>query len=78
MERTVVNSSSVAALGHDPQTNRLSVEFRSGHVYEYADVPPSLYHELMAAPSIGRAVQQRIVGAGFRHTKIDRAPDGVA
>lgn len=50
---TPVNSSNIDSIGYDDPTNRLWVLFRSGKLYQYADVPSKVYHQLMAAESHG-------------------------
>lgn len=52
MQRRPVTSSNVAALGWEEDT--LEVEFVSGHVYQYHDVPESEYQALLGADSIGK------------------------
>jgi KTSC domain len=54
MRRHPLDSSSLASVGYDPRRRRLEVEFRTGHVYDYFDVPPSVYDEFCQAPSAGR------------------------
>jgi KTSC domain len=54
LERHPLDSSSLASVGYDPERHRLQIEFRTGHVYEYQDVPSSVYRELLDAPSAGR------------------------
>lgn len=54
MERTAVKSTSIKSVGHDPATNTLEVEFSSGKVYRYANVPAEKHAELLAAESIGK------------------------
>lgn len=41
-----VVSTNVRAVGYDDETHRLRVAFRSGGVYDYLNVAPSLYFEL--------------------------------
>ena len=48
-----VSSSNLAAVGYDPPTETLRVEFLNGSLYEYKAVPQGVYDELMAAPSHG-------------------------
>ena len=76
MELQPVNSSALEAIGHDPATNQLRVRFKSGHEYVYDDVPASVHEELLAAKSIGRVFQQRVVAGGFKHTKVSGNGDG--
>ena len=54
MERTPVDSSSIASVGHDPATDTLHVEFKSSSkVYAYPGVSAEDHQALMNAPSIG-------------------------
>lgn len=50
----------MAAVGYDPDTNELEIEFAGGDVYRYSMVPASVHRELMAAPSIGAFVNREI------------------
>jgi hypothetical protein len=52
--RTPVESKSVASIGYDPTTRSLDVQYKSSStVYRYADVPSSVYAELMSFQSKG-------------------------
>jgi hypothetical protein len=54
MERQPVTSSLIRSVGYDLASSILEVEFAdSGRVYEYFDVPLSVYEELISAESIG-------------------------
>src|ERR1700722_3845731 len=54
MNRTAVDSTTLASAGYDIATNVLELEFRSGALYHYLSVPLSLYRDLLAADSKGR------------------------
>ena len=54
MKRQVVSSTNIAAVGYDPATQTLEVEFHGGRVYQYYDVPKRIFDELMRAPSTGK------------------------
>jgi hypothetical protein len=54
MQRRSVTSSNVASVGWEEET--LEVEFVSGHVYLYHEVPEGEYQALLGADSIGRAL----------------------
>ena len=56
MERTPVESSSVASVGYDRVTCELEIEFLNGRIYRYLQVPPAAYRLLVQAPSIGEYV----------------------
>ena len=53
MIRTPVESSSIRAVGYEPDTETLEIEFASGAVYNYAGVTQFAYDKLMAAESKG-------------------------
>lgn len=54
VSRTLVESSSLASVGYEPESQVLEVEFRHGGVYQYFDVPASTHSSLLGAKSIGR------------------------
>lgn len=51
MYRQSVNSSNIRSIGYD--NGILEVEFNSGGIYRYSNVPESIYQNLMSASSIG-------------------------
>ena len=53
MRMTFVESSLIQAVGYDAERRLLEIAFTSGRVYWYADVPPEVYQNLMAAESKG-------------------------
>ena len=62
MLRRPVSSTTVADIGYDAETSTLEVGFRSGGVYEYYAVPPSIASALVNAPSVGRYLAAHIKG----------------
>ncbi|MFD5214977.1 KTSC domain-containing protein [Microbacterium sp. NPDC058345] len=60
MKRDEVSSSALTSVGYDPAHAVLEIEFRSGDVYRYYAVPPSVHSALMHAPSLGTYFQRRI------------------
>ncbi|OGX14377.1 MAG: hypothetical protein A2351_01965 [Omnitrophica bacterium RIFOXYB12_FULL_50_7] len=60
MDMKPVRSRDLALVGYDVATSILEVVFRAGGVYRYQGVPESVYHELMAASSIGTFFQKNI------------------
>ena len=60
MERRFVFSSNIRSIGFDRGAQVLEIEFFSGGIYQYRDVPESVYDELMLAPSKGKFYQHRI------------------
>jgi hypothetical protein len=51
--RISLDSSTLASVLYLPSHRQLELEFRSGEIYRYLDVPPQAYRELLAAPSKG-------------------------
>lgn len=60
MERQYVESSNVRSIGYDENLCILEVEFHSGLVYQYYDVPSYVYYEFMTADSKGGFLHQNI------------------
>jgi hypothetical protein len=60
MDRIPVSSSNLAAIGYDPNTETLEVEFKNSHVYEYKNVPQVVYDGLMSATSHGAYFNREI------------------
>ena len=60
MQRTRVSSSVISSVGYDERQSVLEVEFQSGAVYDYFDVPPKVYRDLLKASSKGSFVSRRI------------------
>jgi hypothetical protein len=69
MRREPVRSSAIGAVGFDPQSRTLEVEFINGRVYRYFDVPEFLHRGFMVAQSKGTYFNTRI-DARFRHEEV--------
>ncbi len=69
MERTPVSSTNIRAIGYDPNSQILEVEFNSGLVYQYMDVPQGVYEAMMAADSKGTYLNSNIKGR-YSYTKL--------
>jgi hypothetical protein len=52
--RTAVESSCLASVGYQMETEMLEIEFRSGAVYQYFRVPFEIYRGFIDAESKGR------------------------
>jgi hypothetical protein len=50
MERIPVSSSNLNSVGYEPKTSELEIEFNTGSIYVYDNVPASAYHQLMNPP----------------------------
>jgi len=54
MNRENVQSSMIASFGYEADNSTLEVEFNSGAVWQYFDVPESTYYEMKSADSCGK------------------------
>ncbi|MBI4825314.1 MAG: KTSC domain-containing protein [Nitrospirae bacterium] len=70
MNRTAVSSSNLASVGYDPESMVLEIEFHSGGIYQYSNVPESKYEGLMKAGSHGTYFDTYIKKGGYRFKKI--------
>lgn len=79
----VIASRAIAAVGYDDQRQLMRVHFHNGSIYEYADVPKSVFGEFLRADSAGQyfssLVQSqfasRLVGSGGHAGTRARARD---
>lgn len=55
-----VESSTIAAMGHDETHNVMTVQFKNGSLYEYQNVDKSTYGVILNAPSVGKAFDAEI------------------
>jgi len=69
MEMLQVNSSNIVAIGYDPNSAVLCIEFKDRSAYEYFDVPQYDYDGLMLASSHGTYANQNIYKK-YRQNKI--------
>lgn len=71
MKRVVVNSSSLRALGYDPEQQVLEVQFSSGALYRYEAVPPEAVQALLEAGSLGRHFNQVFKPQHYRYRRVE-------
>ena len=62
MNRTTVESTTLAAVGYDEAQRALELEFRSGAIYRYFDVPVDVHEQLLGAASRGNYFNRIIRG----------------
>lgn len=60
MQMHPVRSSNVAAIGHDPDSQILTVQFHSGRSYRYANVSEEVFEQFLDAESKGRFFNEHI------------------
>lgn len=69
MSLTPVKSSNIKAVGYDPQSRALTVEFHSGAQHRYDDVPPEHHQGLIEADSVGKYFHANVRSA-FKSTPL--------
>lgn len=62
MDRQSAASSNLAEVGYDSDLETLEVQFKSGGIYQYFNVPAFMYERLMSADSLGRFFNAEIKG----------------
>lgn len=68
MNMVPVSSSNLVAVGYDKANKILRVQFNSG-IYDYYDVPESIYDGLLSAQSKGQ-YHSSFIKHSFRYSKI--------
>ncbi|MGX7953072.1 KTSC domain-containing protein [Tsuneonella sp. HG249] len=56
------SSSAIERIAYNPASRDLSVWFRSGRRYVYADVPPQIYRALCDSDSAGTFINKSVKG----------------
>jgi hypothetical protein len=69
VQRVPVTSRSLRSVGYDPDQRRLELEFRSGKVYEYDEVPAPVHEWLMRVPNKGGFVT-RLITPTYRYREL--------
>lgn len=60
MQRTLVESTTVASVGYEPEVSTLEIEFRTGAAYQYFAVPRHIFDGLLGAQSKGAFFNEHI------------------
>ena len=60
MRTRPVDSSVILSVGYDQARHVLKVRFRNGRTYYYLAVPGNVYRSLIAAPSMGKYLNEVI------------------
>ena len=55
-------SSNINRFGYDASNQILTVEFKSGGMYQYFDVPQGVFDQMKSSPSTGQYLAQSIKG----------------
>jgi KTSC domain len=77
MRRRGVESTTVRSVGYQRRSRVLEIEFQSGAVYQYIDVPATVYEEFCKAESKGKYFNDEIRDAyAFVRVQRGRAAGG--
>ena len=60
MTRDNVSSSNISSIGYDPKNEVLEVAFLDGSIYQYLEVPESVYKSMMKSPSKGKYLHNNL------------------
>lgn len=71
MKRLKVDSSMISSLGHDARTSILEIEFNTGAIWQYHEVPRRVFTELKKCDSVGRYFRENVQGM-YHEIKIRR------
>jgi len=63
MIRETVSSSNIVSIGYDSPSQILEVEFMNGSIYQYYNVPQSIYDAFLSASSKGQFLAYQIKNA---------------
>ena len=62
MKMIKVKSSNVEAIGYNPDTKELRVQFKGGAVYKYNEIPHIIFCKFITAESYGNFLAENIKG----------------
>ena len=60
MRMTPVDSSAITSAGYDAGRRLLRLEYRNGRIYDYLNVPPEIYEDVLNADSPGEFVNLEV------------------
>jgi hypothetical protein len=69
LKRTQIESSSIKSIGYEPEGKLLEIELRGGGIYQYFQVPPKVFDDLINAASAGR-YYSKYVRAVYKYRKV--------
>lgn len=70
MDRTPVTSLTLRSAGYDQAQNLLELEFKTGGIYQYSDVPFEVYEGLISSPDPKEFFKEHIKTGGYDCEKI--------
>ena len=74
MQRDKVSSTALLSVGYDPLSCVLEIEFRSGRIFQYYEVPRSTYEWMMQSKDKG-GLFNRLIRDRFAEKDVTQAPE---
>lgn len=63
MQLLPVNSNQIYAIGYDDAIERLVIVFHNHRIYQFFEVPQTVYNELLIADSKDQYMQSSVIGS---------------
>ena len=60
VDRQPVKSRILRSVGYNDSAKILEIEFQNGQIYQFSDVPPKVYADLMRSGEIGKYFSEKI------------------
>jgi len=70
---SIKSSSTIKRIGYDHTKSKMFVEFVNGGVYQYNDVPPAVFFDMLESPSKGSYMHKAVKGK-FQTEKMTTPP----
>lgn len=71
LEMYPVDSSHISEIGYDENAQTLFVRFINGSLYEYYNIPPDIYDNLLYATSKGSYLYQHVKAPGYDYARVE-------
>lgn len=68
MTRIGVESSAIDSIGYDKLREILEIEFNTGKIYKYFNVPRHVFSELVSAQSVGKTFNE-VVANNYKYVQ---------
>lgn len=70
MKRLPIRSTSLKAVGYDPATQTLEIEYRHGSIVRYTGVSEAVYQGLLHVPGKVQFVEQVLERSGYGREQV--------
>ena len=70
MERIPITSSNIASIGYDSAKMILEIEFQVGGIYQYYNVPQSVFEDMKNSSSKGAYFDREIKNTGYQYQRL--------